>query len=125
MDSLGDLYGTTSSCGDHKTGTVWKVNSGNETVLYSFCDRSSCGHLPWAGVVLDSKGNLYGDTMVGGTSDSGTVWKLNQKDVLTTLHNFDGGGDGGRPFGLLIMGSKGTLYGAAYLPYGTVWKLTP
>jgi hypothetical protein len=51
--------------------------SGQETVLYSFCSQSGCtdGAYPFAGLVFDKKGNLYGTTEEGGNG-YGTVFKL-------------------------------------------------
>jgi hypothetical protein len=39
-------------------------------VLYSFCSQSLCfdGDAPYAGVIQDAKGNLYGTTSSGGAS---------------------------------------------------------
>ena len=65
-DSIGNLYGTTFySRAD--VGTVFKVSrEGKEKVLYTF-PRSNYtyGAYPDAGVVSDSKGNLYGTTASG------------------------------------------------------------
>ena len=79
--------------------------------------------------MLDAKGNLYGDTLAGGSSSYGTVYKLNPKGTLTLLHSFNLA-DGVRPAGVLIQDAKGILYGAAQSGgssgrYGTVWKLKP
>lgn len=83
FDQEGNLYGATSVGGAHDNGTVFKLTpSGKESVLYSFCAQVYCpdGARPYAGVVLDSKGNLYGTTYFGGTAggtfDGGIVFKL-------------------------------------------------
>ena len=82
-DSIGNLYGTTFY-GGTDVGTVFKVSrEGKEKVLYTF-PRSNYtyGAYPDAGVVSDSKGNLYGTTASGGEYNYGTgtnwirlVWK--------------------------------------------------
>ena len=71
LDARGDLYGTTSGGGAHGYGTVFKLRPSQgskwtETVLHSFCATPGCtdGALPFAGVVLDSAGNLYGSSNV-------------------------------------------------------------
>jgi uncharacterized repeat protein (TIGR03803 family) len=75
MDKAGNLYGTTFAGGASGYGTVFKVGtSGNETVLHSFTN-SPDGAYPWAGLVMDKAGNLYGTTFDGG-ADYGTVFKL-------------------------------------------------
>ena len=65
---------------------VFKLTpKGKETVLYSFCAQGCTdGATPYAGVVFDQKGNLYGTTQYGGFSNyptdcykgCGVVFKL-------------------------------------------------
>ncbi len=133
MDVQGNLYGTTYKCGSSNAGIVWKVsNKGKEAVLHNFAGGSSDGAYPYAGVMMDAKGNFYGDTAYGGSgncsSGCGTVYELNKKGTLTRLESFDGS-DGQYPVGGLVQDAKGNLYGTAYIGgsdlYGTVWKLTP
>src|SRR6516164_5559008 len=45
------------------------------TTLHSFTGGSD-GAVPWAGVISDSAGVLYGTTQRGGGANSGTVYKL-------------------------------------------------
>jgi uncharacterized repeat protein (TIGR03803 family) len=78
MDASGNLFGTTYYGGTSDFGTVFEVDSsGTETVLYSFTGGSDGGN-PWAGVIEDASGNLYGTTEDGGSSGYGfgTVFKL-------------------------------------------------
>jgi len=128
MGSESNLYGTASECGSFNMGIVWKVNlKGKETVLHNFAGGSSDGDLPFAGVIMDAKGNFYGTTNRGGASDVGTVYKLNKKGVVTLLHSF-AGSDGEFPNGSVLMDAKGNLYGTSTNggsgSYGTVWKIT-
>jgi uncharacterized repeat protein (TIGR03803 family) len=80
-DSVGNFYGTTQSGGANFYGTVFKLDTtGKETVLYSFSGYSD-GGVPYAGLVMDSGGNLYGTTSQGGIYFSGlagygTVFKV-------------------------------------------------
>jgi uncharacterized repeat protein (TIGR03803 family) len=99
-----------------------------ETVLYSF---GSGGITPYAGLLLDSAGNLYGTTAAGGANDAGTVFELTRAAsggwTETTLHSFTGA-DGDFPIASLLMDSVGNLYsttadGGAY-GAGTVFELT-
>jgi uncharacterized repeat protein (TIGR03803 family) len=79
QDSAGNFYGTTQFGGAYGSGTVFVVDPlGNETVLYSFCSPSDCsdGEQPYAGLVRDSAGNLYGTTQYGGVYGVGTVFKI-------------------------------------------------
>src|SRR2546423_11793563 len=71
VDAMGVYYGTTSSGGVITTdcpagcGTVYKLENGQESVIYSFTGISD-GAVPYDGLLLDAEGNLYGVTRVGG-----------------------------------------------------------
>jgi uncharacterized repeat protein (TIGR03803 family) len=72
MDGNGNLYGTTyfggayNNCNGAACGVVYKLDAaGNETVLHSFTGGSD-GADPWAGVILDKSGDLYGTAALGG-----------------------------------------------------------
>jgi uncharacterized repeat protein (TIGR03803 family) len=63
-------------------------------------------------LVLASDGNFYGTTEGGGTSNTGTVFKITPGGVETVLHSFAGGTtDGSRPNTALIQGNDGNFYG--------------
>lgn len=127
-DSAGNLYGTTTSGGancvsNNGCGTVFKVDTtGKETVLYSFCSvgGTSCtdGAYPYAGLIRDAAGNLYGTTAQGGNSGCylgcGTVFKIDTTGKETVLHAFcsaSGCTDGATPYASLIQDAAGNLYG--------------
>jgi uncharacterized repeat protein (TIGR03803 family) len=78
MDSGGNLYGTTSD-NDNLPGffgTVFKLDSvGNHSILHSFTGGSD-GSEPRGDLIMDTAGNLYGTTSVGGSFGGGTVFKL-------------------------------------------------
>ena len=96
-DSVGNLYGTTSNGGTAGVGVVYKLDAtGHETVLYSFRSGND-GANPYAGVISDSAGNLYGTTYQGGAAGFGVVYKLDTAGHETVLYSFSGGDDGGRP----------------------------
>jgi uncharacterized repeat protein (TIGR03803 family) len=50
--------------------------TGTETVLYTFTGGITDGAYPYAGLVRDKKGTLYGTTEGGGASSVGTVFKV-------------------------------------------------
>src|ERR1039458_6513736 len=113
LDSAGNLYGTAtySSAG---TGVVYKLDTtGHETVLFTFTGTLSGGDgkVPWAGVIRDSAGNLYGTTVFSGTAGQGVVYKLDTTGHETVLYSFTGGADGGNPSAGVIRDSAGNLYG--------------
>jgi uncharacterized repeat protein (TIGR03803 family) len=120
-DSAGNLYGTTafggggSSCSGHGCGVVFRVDpAGKETVLYRFTGGND-GAEPFAGLVRDSAGNLYGTTYYGGTNDLGVVFKLDRTNKETILHTFTGPPDGAGPDGALFLDASGNLYGTTSL----------
>ncbi len=136
LDSVGNLYGTTLYGGLSNLGTVFKLDtSGNNyTVLHSFRDGSASndGEVPYAGVIVDSSGNLYGTTAGGGSSGWGTAFKLDSSGQLTVLHSFSDGSvanDGSVPYAGLMRDSSGNLYGTTTgggsSGVGTVFKLVP
>jgi uncharacterized repeat protein (TIGR03803 family) len=114
-DSAGNLYGTTFLGGNAPRGgkgVVFKLDTaGNETVLHSF--GGSDGSYPYAGVILDADGNLYGTTYRGGAKGFGTVYKVNTAGNESVLYSFSGGTDGGSPYAGVIRDSAGNLYGTA------------
>jgi uncharacterized repeat protein (TIGR03803 family) len=76
LDKDGNLYGTTSSGGPNGGGSVYKISpTGTVTFLYSFSSAPD-GNSPIGGLLMDSVGNLYGTTAVGGANDLGLVFKI-------------------------------------------------
>jgi uncharacterized repeat protein (TIGR03803 family) len=132
LDAAGNLYGTTvgggSASGLSGDGVVFKLSpAGQQTVLHTF--NGLDGTNPYAGLVSDSAGNLYGTTSGGGTFDWGTVFKLDKTGNETVLYSFTGGVDGSCPMAGLIRDSAGNLYGTTQFggntQSGVVFKLTP
>jgi uncharacterized repeat protein (TIGR03803 family) len=127
----GALYGTTSLGGGGGVGTAFKINKdgGGYTVLRSFSSLGGDGRNPHS-LLLGSDGVLYGTTLSGGVSNSGTIFVLNQDGSdYTVLRHFTGSGDGDghSPRGVLLEASDGTLYGTTASGgtdgFGTVFKL--
>lgn len=127
----GDLYGTTNAGGSDDNGVIFKIApSGTVTTVLSFdyATNSNDGSQPYAGLIQDSNGDLYGTTDAGGTSAQGTVFKVTLAGALTTLVSFSANADGSNPRAAMIRGSNGSLYGTTYLGgnngVGTVFKMT-
>lgn len=138
FDGFGAMYGVTQSGGASRLGIVYRLtpNLGRpgwtETILYEFKGSGdhNDGANPIGGVVLDSKGNLYGTTELGGRSNWGTVFELTpQPDGTWTekvIHQFTPP-DGRNPGGALTFDWAGNLYGVTPFGgsynWGTVFKL--
>ena len=143
-DAAGNLYGTTLYGGNSTgcsfgpgCGTVFElVNSSGghtEKVLYNFDTFTAAGSdtgYPYAGLIMDASGNLFGTTY-GGPAGYGTVFELvNSSGTYTEklLYTFtDSGGDGALPKAGLVMDSSGNLYGTTVAGgtsgQGTVFEL--
>jgi uncharacterized repeat protein (TIGR03803 family) len=135
FDSAGDLWGATAFGGTSGAGVVYELTpsgSGwNFSTLFSFTGSNGSG--PYAKLMMDAAGNLYGTT-VGSSSvgDYGTVFKLSRSGgtwTETVLHRFTGGTDGSTPYSNIVMDASGNLYGTTYaggaFGQGVVFKITP
>jgi uncharacterized repeat protein (TIGR03803 family) len=90
-----------------------QAQTGKEIVLHSFAANLPKGGFPYAGVIRDSAGNLYGTTYSGGTANAGVVFKVNAAGHQAVLYSFTGGADGGHPHAGVIRDPAGNLYGTA------------
>jgi uncharacterized repeat protein (TIGR03803 family) len=95
LDPAGNLYGTTVSGGASNDGVVYELppqlgGAWTEKVLYSFTGGSDGGY-PYAGLVIDPAGNLYGTTLNGGTANVGVVYEVDSTGNYTSLYSFAGG----------------------------------
>ena len=127
IDSAGNLYGTTADGGgSNDAGVVYElVRSGqsySERILHTFSGPD--GAVPGAGLIADSSfTNLYGVTQVGGSGNSGTVFRLSNNGsewTETVLYNFHNSSDGQQPQSGLAMDASGNLFGSAGL--GGNWR---
>jgi uncharacterized repeat protein (TIGR03803 family) len=141
FDSAGNLYGTTqlgglSSCeGGSGCGTVFELTpaNGNWTfnVLHTF--GGADGTSPYASMIFDAAGNLYGTTQ-NGIGNYGVVFKLSLSGNGWTeivLHAFERK-DGMYPYGGVILDQQGIVYGAAAyggvgpnIGYGVLFRIVP
>lgn len=146
FDTLGNLYGTTTSGGNGAWhgGTVFELspnaNEWTETVLYNFCTsgtRNHCsdGTYPQAGVTFDREGNLYGTTELGGTpkgGGAGVVYRLSpgsagwSQSVLVAFNPAQGFAN---PEGVVSLDAAGNVYSTASYGgqsfMGGVFRLNP
>ncbi len=113
----GSLFGTGLGRGTGHWGQVFKLTpsggSWNEKTLFRF-DGGTDGGNPYAGLIQDSTGALYGTTTYGGAFGNGTAFKLAKSGSVwaeTVLHSFGSGSDGQQPVCDLVRDSStGTLW---------------
>ncbi|HVV73960.1 MAG TPA: choice-of-anchor tandem repeat GloVer-containing protein, partial [Verrucomicrobiae bacterium] len=140
----GNLYGTTAYGGEYTLGTLFKLApDGTGFVLLHSFGAEADAQQPMAPMIQGQDGFLYGTTSdggasaVNGASGYGAVFKIDTNGVSETiLHSFlPIGGDGQYPFGGLVQGQDGTLYGVTQqggstsnggsTGFGTVFRLNP
>jgi uncharacterized repeat protein (TIGR03803 family) len=114
MDANGNLYGTTQTGGPNNCGTIFELANGSSTItrLAYFTGSSGIGSWPIGGIVMDSSGNIYGTTFLGGPTNQGTLWKLaSGSSTITTLASFTGTNGASPQYTNLFLDSSGNLYG--------------
>jgi uncharacterized repeat protein (TIGR03803 family) len=127
----GALYGTTWGGGSDAAGTVYRVNmDGTDFALLHSFTRKPDGLAPFARLVQATDGLLYGTTFYGGVSNKGTVFRIGTNGGdYAVLYSFEGKPDGANPYGGLIQGSDGALYGTTQYGgttnQGSVFKINP
>ena len=152
LDSRGNVYGTTPGSGPGpglgagSGGTVFELSPSIGdwifSLVHSFTQppRGLGQAGPWAKLVMDPGGNLYGTTYREGAYLAGNVFKLtpvNGSWIYTSVYDFTGGIDGGYPMSDIILDAQGNLYGTAAAGgtgsacpngswgCGVVWQITP
>lgn len=138
-DGKSPLYSTTIAGGLNGAGIVFSLTPGGGgwqfQDLYDFCSAANCsdGGLPYAGVIIDSSGNLFGTTgYYGNSSDGGTIFELTnttfEEKTLYTFCSASGCTDGSGPLAGVAEDAKGNLYGTTYFAgaqgYGVLFELS-
>jgi uncharacterized repeat protein (TIGR03803 family) len=145
LDHAGNLYGPLGP-GKYSAGAIGGLSPGSHgwsyRQLYSFCHSSECldGDEPYAPLIWDRSGNLYGTTLYGGNGPPkcpgnlgcGVVFQMVRDEhggwTYRILHRFASSpNDGQNPVGGLVMDASGDLYGTTEgggpSGDGTVFKL--
>lgn len=123
-----DLPATTGS------GIFRVTRLGKYTLVHAF--PSPAAQATDNGLIQGGDGSIYGlSELGGGVYDLGFIFKVSQSGRYSVLYTFcvtqstAGCTDGGEPFGQLVQGSDGNLYGTTNYGGvsldGTVFKITP
>jgi uncharacterized repeat protein (TIGR03803 family) len=140
MGARGSLYGTTSAGGTNAYGTVFQLTpievltssfppKYKENILHNFTHQDD-GDVPYAGLIFDHAGNLYGAATGGGVNSGGTIFELTHSaggwsfTVLYSLAGWDISG----AFQNLFLDASGNIWGTTHCDgtyqAGTVYELT-
>jgi uncharacterized repeat protein (TIGR03803 family) len=111
LDGAGNLFGVTEYSGSSNQGTLFELAHGSHTITVLASFTGANGARPWAGLVMDAGGNLYGTTYQGGANGTGTLFEVPRgSNTITTLVSFTGA-NGTYPRDNLTMDASGNLYG--------------
>lgn len=136
----GLLYGTTMMGGKDNKGTIYRVATDGSgfTVLHEF--NGGNGMNPQGTLVVGTDGMLYGTTIIGGSNDYGTIYRISTSGAHEVLYSFPSLGSfnseglatnatGAYPRSGLTLAADGNLYGTAYrgaeFGHGSIFRLTP
>jgi uncharacterized repeat protein (TIGR03803 family) len=107
----GLLYGMTNKGGTNDLGVVFSFDPVSLTYTKLLDFTGPNGASPYGSLLQASDGMLYGMTSAGGTSDNGTMFRLDPAGSnYTKLVDFNGL-NGRSPYGSLMQASNGLLYG--------------
>jgi len=87
----GNFYGTTLDGGTQNVGTAFKITpAGLLTTLHSFCSDANCldGSYSEGRLTQASNGNIYGPADLGGTGNSGVIYRITSAGNYGVLYNF-------------------------------------
>ena len=111
MDPGGNLYGTAEDGGPNGDGTIFEIDAATHVISTIASFNGTNGENPYAQLIIDSSGNLYGTTLNGGANGDGTVFEVAAgSGTITKLADFNGT-NGQSPYAPLILDSSGNLYG--------------
>jgi uncharacterized repeat protein (TIGR03803 family) len=118
FDNSGHMWGTSLVGGTHgDMGTVFKFTKNGpgwaESSVHGFGEPGD-GASPYSGLVVDSEGNLFGTTTLGGASGEGTVYEIIPLETgydYELLYSFTGLTDGRMAAAPMILDGLGNLYG--------------
>jgi uncharacterized repeat protein (TIGR03803 family) len=137
LDKHGNIYGETSiGNGAGSGGTAFEISPAaggwSEKVLSNFSQAGDPATLS-SPLTLDSSGDLYGSSLIGGKEDSGTIYRLKKVSggqwQLSIVHSFsDNLNRAIGPPRRVVFDSEGNIVGTSWgglYGAGSVWELSP
>ena len=116
----GNLYGTAngflSGCGG-----IFKMSTSGVLLAAYYFPCGAGGANPIGPIMQANDGNFYGGTSYGGTSNYGTIYKMDQTGSISVLYSMPEATND--PEGGLVQGSDGILYGDTWEP-STLFQIT-
>ena len=131
VDNSGNLFGTTFF--NHPAdavGILWEISTaGNYRILHKFGSGADAA-APYAKVVIDGSGNIFGTSYGGGANNVGSIWEMSSTGQFQVLHSFNSDSDGCNPITGVTIDGAGNLFGTTGgsggtgTGPGTVWELS-
>ncbi len=121
----GSLFGTTEIGGALGQGAAFEITP--EGTFHPVACFDNSGYNPSGRLLQAADGNFYGTAFLGGQQGYGAIFKLTPGGTLTIPYSFSGGAGGANPYGGLIQGPDGALYGTTMYGgsgYGTAFKVS-
>jgi uncharacterized repeat protein (TIGR03803 family) len=84
-DSIGNLFGTTTGGGLNGDGTVFELSAATHAIITLATFNGMNGANPYAGLMADASGDLYGTTFGGGEFGVGTLFELSPTPEPSSL----------------------------------------
>jgi uncharacterized repeat protein (TIGR03803 family) len=116
VDALGNVYGTTTAGGTTNDGIVFQLSPNTTggwkySIVYTF-QGGNDGASPYATVILDQRGNVYGATSTGGVNRGGVLFgivRASGKWKESVIYSFGPAGNGA--YGGITRDASGNFYG--------------
>ena len=120
------MYGTTLGSftgGTLDRGAIFRVTTGGQvTVLHT----GGVNGVAPGDLMEATDGNFYGTSgdriSLDPLTQAGAVFKMSSSAIVSLVHTFTGGSDGGLPVAGLIQGADGNLYGTASASGGSTFR---
>lgn len=111
----GEVFGLTRLGGSVNLGVIYRVAVGgsNFSLVHQFTGTTSDGSKPETALLRAADGSFYAATTEGGAHNKGVLFRLSAGlEDFEPVWNFDtASGAVGKPFGPLVQGADGAIYG--------------